>query len=89
MFGYVTDDLKGKAGAKVTVRTEELIDAARDIIADEPGTSTRRLASQLDISRSTAAKILKMDIGLFPYKILTLQIILDTAISQRWDFAVR
>ncbi|GBN09376.1 hypothetical protein AVEN_89609-1 [Araneus ventricosus] len=24
-FGYVTDDLKGKAGAKVTFRTEEVI----------------------------------------------------------------
>ena len=28
MFGYVIDDLQGKAGAKVTVITEEVTDAA-------------------------------------------------------------
>ena len=64
-FGWVTHDLKGKAGAKVTDRTE-LIDAARDITADEPSTSTSRLASQMDINRNTAVKMLRVDFRLFP-----------------------
>lgn len=50
-FAYMTDDLERKAGAKVAVRTEELIDAG------ELSTPTRKLASQLDISRSTVANI--------------------------------
>ena len=81
MFGDVTDDLQGKNGVNVTVRTEERTDVARDIIAKELSTSTRKLTRQLHISRSTAAKILKMDIRLFPHKIQTLQFISETTIS--------
>ena len=65
MLDFVTNDLQGKFGAEVSVRTEEVIDATRYITADEPSTSTHRLASQLDISQSTATKILRMDIGSF------------------------
>lgn len=38
------------------------------------------------VGRSSAAKIFRTDIRLFPYKIQTFQFIPDSAISQRWDF---
>lgn len=85
--GYVRNDLKGKAGAEVTDRTEEVVDAARDITAEEPSTSARRLASQLDINRSTTTKIMRKDIRIFPYKIEILQFIPDNTTAQRWNGA--
>lgn len=56
----MTDSLKWKDGVKVTLRTEVgggFIDAARDIAAVEPNTSTSTITNQLDICRSTTAKI--------------------------------
>ena len=49
MFGYVTDDLQGKAGTKVIVRTEEVIDAARNVIAKVPSTDTHRLVNRISV----------------------------------------
>ena len=54
----------------MSVRTQKVIDAARNIIVDEPSISICRLVSQLDINWSTAAKIIRIDIGLFPYFII-------------------
>ncbi|EZA52474.1 hypothetical protein X777_08645 [Ooceraea biroi] len=43
------------------------------MIDESPSTSCRQLASQLEVSRETARKIMKKDLSLFPYKIQTIQ----------------
>ena len=42
-------------------------------MADNPYTSIRTRAAQLGISRGSLQRILKLDLGLFPYKIQPVQ----------------
>ncbi|GFQ90951.1 hypothetical protein TNCT_9131 [Trichonephila clavata] len=62
------------------------VNPARAIILDGLRASTRKLASQLDISRNTPVKIMRKEIVICPYKIQILQFILDTFIAQQRDF---
>ena len=45
-----------------TARTAENIAAVRDSVAEEPSTSTRRLAQQLHLSRSSLMNIMHKDL---------------------------
>lgn len=70
-----------------TSRTPDIIDQAREVHSASPGISTRNLARDLDVSQSSANRILRRDLGYTPYKIQTFQALGDKDISRRFDFA--
>ena len=66
------------SGRPRTARTDENVDAVRELLADEKdrnpddvGSSCRR--NDLDISKSSFSRITKFDLKLHPYKLLRLQ----------------
>ena len=85
--GSVHDDYAGHAGRMVTVRTEENISRVRELFQDQPNTSQRHASRQLGISRSSLRNIMKLDIGLFPYKIQLFHRLTDEDIARRMVFA--
>lgn len=66
--GSTQDDLKGKAGRHVTVRTEENIEVVSNILENDPETSVRRVAQQVGLSYGTTRTIMRKDLNLYPYK---------------------
>ena len=49
------------------VRHEESVQAVRQSVSDDLSVSTRQLAVQLNMSRTSLKRILKMDLKMFPY----------------------
>jgi hypothetical protein len=86
--GSVLDQLKGNVGAKRTARTEEAEQSARAILQEDPRVSISRLAQRLGVSWSTTYRIVRGDIGLFPYKIHILQQLTELNKENRLKFAV-
>ena len=70
------------------VRHEESVEAVRQSVSDDLFISTRRRAVQLNMSR-TSLRILKMDLGMFPYKIQMRQELLPQDPVQRLQYAYR
>ena len=62
-----------RSGPAVTVRTEENIARADEIVKENPNISVAQLAQRLGVSKKTANVILKKDLNLFAYKIQLLQ----------------
>lgn len=56
-------------GGRSRVRTQNVVNNARNAIREQPTKSVRRLAQQLEISYGTCRSILKRDIGMHPYKV--------------------
>jgi hypothetical protein len=53
---------------KRTDRTAENVQLATELVQDNPHISTRQLSNNLNISQSSAQKILRKDLNLVPYK---------------------
>lgn len=61
-------DVKQKTRQR-SVRNTEIIDRVHQDVVQDPDTSTRKRASQLEISRTSLRNILKKDLKMKPYKI--------------------
>lgn len=54
---------------KPTAMTDENITAIQSVMMENPRTSTRRLAQQVNVSHTTAYKAIRKELEMFPYKI--------------------
>ena len=66
------NDNAGHSGRRITVRTPERIEEVRQAVQGQV-TSTRKVAKEQRISQSSAHRILRSDIKLKPYKLITVQ----------------
>ena len=73
-------------GRPRSVRTPENIATVRDAILQSPDRSTRRMSQALNIERRSLRRILKSDLGLFPYKVQVTQTIYATDKFKRLEF---
>lgn len=80
-FSVVHADL----GAQRTVRTADLEEQILDMIEADPGTSTRKIAEELQLSHVTVWKVLRQEL-LFPYHIQRVQALLETDFEPRRAF---
>lgn len=71
--GSVGNLWEGSTGTSRSARTEEMIMKAKDIIERNPRAPVRHLSQQVGVSLSSARRILREDLGLYPYKIWTRQ----------------
>lgn len=69
------------------VRSAENISVVRDSVAEEPSTSTRRRAQQLNISRTSLMRILNKDLNLHAYKVQLTQELKPTDHFKRRQYA--
>ncbi|GFY43554.1 hypothetical protein TNIN_422801 [Trichonephila inaurata madagascariensis] len=56
-------------GTNQNIRTEVNVETVQQNVAHDPFVSTRRLSSQLCISRTTLHSVLKLDLKMYPWKI--------------------
>ena len=70
-----------------TQRTPEKIAEVSDIIRSNPSASTRKVAQEASVSHTVAWKILREDLGVFPYKIQLGQPLPHNAPARRYKFA--
>lgn len=85
--GSVADNHETRANRELPVRTPELIEETRKIVSKEPTLSIRNLARKIGVSSSTAWKICRKDLELFPYKSQMLQRLSEQSIAKRMAFA--
>lgn len=85
--GSVED--KKAPGPPVTVRTEENIGRVQESVNQNPRTSTRRRAQELEISRRSLQRVLKKELHVHPYKISTVQKLQPSDPQTRYKFAQR
>ena len=74
-------------GRPRTVRTKVNISKAKSRLAQKKRVSTRRLAAELNISRTSAQRILQKDLGCFPYKKIKQPKLSDLQKTKRVKFA--
>ena len=85
--GTVSNLHRGHSGRKRSGRSENAVNRVRQALDQNPQKSIRRLAAELNISRSTIHRILRHDIHAFPYKIQTESKLTDQEKQRRVDFA--
>lgn len=83
---YTLLDLK-KPTRMRTGRSEENIAAVAASVHDDPNLSYRRRAAELGLSQETTRRILRLDLGLHPYKIVLTQQLKPEDHSRRREFA--
>lgn len=85
--GSVLDDKEALKTAEKTVRTPENMELLRESIETNPSLSIRDLERDHSIPRSTVHRILRKDLGIFPYKIQVAQRLQEYDIERRLEFA--
>ena len=70
-----------------TKRTQENIEAVSGILSRDPSTSTRKVALEAGLSHGTTRRIMREDLGVFPYKIQLGQPLPSNAPERRLNFA--
>lgn len=70
-----------------TGRSEENIAAVAASVQDDPNESIRHRSAELGLSRMTTQRILRLDLGLHPYKIVLTQKLLPEDHGKRREFA--
>lgn len=68
------------------VRTEENIQVVERQMEDDPHLSLRRLSQRTDLSFSTCQRIVRQDLGLYPYKVQLFQELLPPDYNKRVDY---
>jgi len=68
-------------------RSDENIDRVRRSIEENKQTSSRRRASQLNIATTTLRRIIRQDLGLYPYRILSTHRLLLVDFAKRIEYA--
>ncbi len=71
--GSVLNDKRSKVGAKRSARAPVNIGTLREILEATPQTSLNQVAQELSVSYSTVQRIVREDLGLYPYKLHMLQ----------------
>ncbi len=71
--GSVHDNQATNVGVKQTARTNENKEAVRTLLKENPRTSINQLAQQIGVLWSSTYRLMREDIGLFPYKVQVLQ----------------
>lgn len=71
---------------EITVRTPENIDAVRKSFENNPQQSTRSASIDLEISRTSVQRILRKDLGIYPYKIQVGQRLTEQDALKRLEF---
>ncbi|GBN00934.1 hypothetical protein AVEN_150868-1 [Araneus ventricosus] len=84
--GIVDDNRAGNFGPRQTVVTPENVAKVSGIVHQNPRNTVRRIASETGLKRSSAQKILRNSLRMFPYKIQSHQAIPIKAVRQRFDF---
>lgn len=84
---HETGSLKrsGGSGRPVTVRTVEVEENVLNMVAEDPGTSTRRIANTLNVSKGTIWNILRYYL-LYPYHLQRVQALLPADFPPRIEF---
>lgn len=67
-----------RVGRPRSVRTTSHIEAVRVSVGESPGTSVRRRAQELNVSKTSLWKMMRKDLLFFPYKIQLVQELKDT-----------
>lgn len=81
------DDDEGRTGRPRSARTSEKINLVDEAVAQNPNVSQNELAGIVGTSQSTVHRILRLDLGLFPYKIQVVHPISDVHAEKRFEFA--
>ncbi|XP_025017224.1 histone-lysine N-methyltransferase SETMAR-like [Tetranychus urticae] len=81
------DANEDRTGRPKTARSSENINVVEDMVTDDPNISMRELAASTSMSKSTVHRIVRLDLGLFPYKIQVHQPLTDSSIVRRFNFA--
>jgi Helix-turn-helix domain (DUF4817) len=76
-----------RRGRPRTSRSQENIAAVTEDVEESPGTSTRRRATQLGISRRSLQRILVKELKMFPYKVQTVHQLLAVDRQSRVTYA--
>ena len=74
---------KWTSGRKLTARSPENVDAVRDSVGRSPKKSLWRCSQELGLSRSSAHRILKNDLQLYPYRIQIKQTLTQNDMAKR------
>ncbi|CAF4947754.1 unnamed protein product, partial [Rotaria magnacalcarata] len=82
-------DLSHSPGLPRTVRTKANISKVKYRLAQKKQISSRRLAAEINISRTSARRILREDLGCFPYKKIKQPRLTDLQKNKRVKFANR
>ena len=77
---------KKPPGPRGSARTQENVDRVRQAIQRSPGRSAWKHASELRLSDRTVRRILHVDLGLHPYKIMLVQELNAGDYAQRLAF---
>ena len=84
--GSVSNLNSSFSGRKRSARTSERVEEVKERISQDPRKSSRRLSQEVGCSVSTVRRILREDLGLFPYKIWTRQKLSAKDMEAREDF---
>ena len=84
--GTVQNVNKGKSGRNSTKRTTENIDLVKSLISTNDMNSTRKLAAETNISRSSIIRMLKKDLKMKSFKSTVSQILSENDLIKRDDF---
>ena len=76
-----------KSNARPRKRTPEVIENVRQIVEHTPKISTRHLGQQVNLSHFTCNQILRKDLGLYPYRLTSVQQLLPTDYPTREEFS--
>ena len=84
---YGTTRDAARSGRPQSSRSAEKIAAVAEDVAEDPGVSTRRRATQLGINRQSLQRILVKDLKMFPYKVQTVHQLLAVDRQARSTYA--
>ena len=76
-----------QTGRQCSVHTTKNVALVEDSIAENPDTSTRKWATQIEMSRGSLQRILR-ELHLFPYKIQMVKALQPTDLQSRLAYAV-
>lgn len=85
-YGTLQDRRHDLPGPSTSVATEENIKEIENYFKENPGTSIRKAAQVLNISKSSLHRILRHFLNLHPYKITSHQRLTEHAMAQRVEF---
>ena len=81
-------DERGSLSGRKRVRDEPLIARIRSDVENSPKRSTRKRCQSLGIARTTLRRVLKDDLGKYPYRIQTKQKLTPADMKRREEMAV-
>lgn len=78
-----------KGSGRPSIRSEENVEAVRQLVEERPQLSVRHLHQELDLSYGTCRRILRHDLHLYPYRLQATHEILPVDKPKRQEFCQR